>query len=553
VRAVLEGGCYYDAERGDHAAALFEQHLRHVKGRFAGQPFRLEPWQRDGLILPLFGWRRANGTRRFRIAYIEIPKKNGKSALCSGIALYLLVGDGEPGAEVYSAAADRNQAGIVYDVSEAMVRASALSQHLRCMPSVKRIIHEPSRSYYQCLSAEAPTKEGLNLHGLIFDELHAQPSRKLWDTLRYGGAAREQPMIVSITTAGYDRDSICWEQHEYARRVLDGTSPDWAFFALIYAAEEDDDWTDPATWRKANPNLGVTVSEDDMRQMCQEAQASPAKQNAFRRYRLNQWTEQDVRWLDMDHWAACARAEDNIGAALTRETVDVCPDDCLAGVVTQHPDPRWGELRGRVCYGGLDLASTQDLTAFALTFPAHDDGAPVPALVWYWLPEDGMARRVERDGIQYDRWADAGWLRLTPGNVVDQDAIVEDIRDICLAFNPREVGYDPWNAQRVASRLVEEEVEAVEVRQGIASLGEACKELDRLVAGRRLRPGANPVTEWCARNVVVKVDSNGNYKPDKKQSRERIDGIAAIVDALARQILHRDERSVYEDGDLLIL
>jgi phage terminase large subunit-like protein len=278
-RAVL-AGCWFDREAGERVCDFFERFLVHTKGEWAGKPFALFDWQKKDLVMPLFGWRRRNGERRFRKAYVEVPKKNGKSGLCSGIALYLLMADGEPGAEVYSAAADRDQAAIVYGESEKMVlKSPSLQKHLRVVASRKTIIYQRTLSYFRCLSADVPTKEGLNIHGLIFDELHAQRNRELFDTLQYGGAARRQPLLVSITTAGFDRNSICWEQHDYADKILRGVVDDPSFFPLIYAAGEEDDWTDPVVWRKANPSFGLTIREDAFAEEAREAQEKPSQQD----------------------------------------------------------------------------------------------------------------------------------------------------------------------------------------------------------------------------------------------------------------------------------
>lgn len=303
----IREGCEFHLPSAEKVRKFFRQFVRHSKGEWAGKPFEFLDWQWTDVIGPLFGWLRPDGTRRFRRAYIEIPKKQGKSALASGLAIYLLVGDSEAGAEVYSAAADREQASIVFNEAANMVEASpGLSKHLEVVRSQKRLVFSKKQSWFKALSADVPTKEGLNIHGLLFDELHAQVKRDLWDTLAYGGAARRQPLSISITTAGYDRESICWEQHQYAQSVLEGRNPDTSFLPCIYAASESDDWTSPATWAKANPSFGVTIKESEMAEACREAQQSPAKQNSFRRYRLNQWTEQDVRWLDLARWDECS-------------------------------------------------------------------------------------------------------------------------------------------------------------------------------------------------------------------------------------------------------
>ena len=334
-------GYTFDKTAATAAVLFFERLLRHTKGEWAGEPFQLQAWQRDEIVRPLFGWKRADGTRRFRRAYIEIPRKNGKSTISAGIALALLMLDAEPGVEVYSAAADRQQAAIVFDAASTMVQESpALAKFAEVY---RREIRVPKlNGIYRVLSADAPTKHGLNAHGVIFDELHAQPNRELWDVLATSMGSRRQPMLVMITTAGYDRESICWEMHQYAQQVLRGDVDDPSFFAYIAAAEQEDDWTSPATWAKANPGLGVTVKRDYLEAEAQRAKQVPAYQNTFRRLHLNQWTSQESRWLDMTAWDRC-------GGEL--------------------PD-----LSGRVCYGGLDLASTTDIAALSLVFPPVAEG-----------------------------------------------------------------------------------------------------------------------------------------------------------------------------------
>ena len=305
-RAVLEG-CVFDLPGAQRVRTFIEQFLRHSKGEWAGKPFQLLDWQWQNLIAPLFGWKRPDGTRRYRRGYIETPKKNGKSALFSGLSLYLLVGNGEAGAEIYSAAVDRDQASIVFNEAANMAESSpALASRLSVIRSTKRIVYRRTKSFFRALSADVPAKEGLNAHAVLIDELHAQQSRDLWDTLRYAGASRRQPLHLSITTAGFDKHSICWEQHAYAEQVLAGVIHDSSFFAYIAAASPGDDWTDLEVWKKANPSFGITVNADQFAEDCREAKESPAKENSFRRYRLNQWTEQDVRWLALDKWDACA-------------------------------------------------------------------------------------------------------------------------------------------------------------------------------------------------------------------------------------------------------
>lgn len=343
---------YFDEAEADRVCEFFPLYLRHVKGtNWAGKPFALAPWQRE-LVREAFGWKRADGTRRYRMVYLEVPRKNGKSTLAAGVGLYLLFSDFELGAEVYSAAADRGQASIVFQLAAAM---RSLSPRLSAKSkAVRHTIYTPDTfSSYRVLSSDVPTKHGLNAHGILFDEVHAQPDRQLWDVLTSSTGSRQQPMVFAITTAGVGHETLCWSLHEQALRALDPKSDykDDRLLARIYAAPEDMDWRDPRAWRIANPNLGISVSEEFLRGECNRAQEDPSFENTFRRLYLNQWTTQEVRWIPMQRWDACGEAFD------------------------------WRQLRGRVCYGGLDLSSTTDLTAFALAFPPDRPGGPVYLLV----------------------------------------------------------------------------------------------------------------------------------------------------------------------------
>jgi phage terminase large subunit-like protein len=502
-REAVAQGCTFDESAADRVRHFFARFLRHGKGEWAGKPFDLLPWQWERIVRPLFGWRRADGTRRFRRAGIWVPKKNGKSTLGAGLSLYLLVADGEAGAEVYSAAADREQASIVFREAASMVRGSpALSSRIEVIESTKRLVFASRGSWYKALSADAPTKEGLNTHGLIFDELHAQRGRNLWDVLTYGGAARRQPLFVSISTAGYDRGTIGYEQYLYARQVIAGEVTDPAFFAYIAEAGPDDDWTSPDVWRKANPSYGVTIKADQFESDCKEAQASPAKENAFRRYRLNQWTESDVRWLSSEKWAACSQPVD------------------LAG------------LEGRPCWAGLDLSSTLDLTALVLAFPL--EGGEVAVLPYFWAPESACKERERRNRTRYDAWARSGHLEITEGDVVDYDAIRQKVMALHEVYDLKEVAIDRWNATQLAVQLGQEGISVVLFGQGFASMSAPSKRLEELVTAGKLRHGGHPVLGWCAANVVIEQDAAANIKPSKKKSTEKVDGIVALVMALGR-------------------
>jgi len=511
---------WFDEKAADRATKFFEKFLRHTKGRWAGTPFRLEPWQSEEIIRPLFGWKRRDGTRKYREAYIEIPRKNGKSTLSSGIALYLLVADREPGAEVYSAAGDRDQASIVFDQARAMVEMSPQLQK-RVTVYKRSMVVPATRSSYKVLSAEAYTKHGLNAHGVVVDELHVQPNRELVDVLTTSTGSRTQPMVVYITTAGYDRQSICWEKHEYARQILEGVIEDPSFFTFIAAADEEDDWTDPATWKKANPGYGVTVSEDYLVKEARKAKQVPAYQNTFRRLHLNQWTQQETRWLELAAWDAC--------------------------------DAPLPDLDGRECFAGLDMASTTDIAALVLVFPPQEEGVYYVS-PFFWIPRENIVERSLRDRVPYDAWERDGLMIATPGNVIDYEAIKATVAELGKRYHIREIAYDRWGAFQISQDLEGMGFTMVPFGQGFASMSAPSKELLRLILETKLAHGGHLVLRWMADNVVVRQDPAGNVKPDKSKSRQKIDGIVAMVMGLDRAIRHGNAGdSVYEERGVLTL
>ncbi|WP_050464390.1 terminase large subunit [Herbaspirillum autotrophicum] len=489
---------WYDAVAADRAVEFFEKCLTHTKGEWAGQPLVLSEWQSEKIIKPLFGWKRADGTRRYRTAYIQIPRKAGKSTLSAGIALYCLLADGEAGAEVYSAAADREQAAIVFEMAQQMADASPpLRSRVR---SYKRsIVVQSTASSYKVLSADAYTKHGLNASCIIFDELHAQPNRELWDVLTTSTGARRQPLTVAITTAGYDRHSICYELYSHACKVRDGILIDDSFLPVVYEAEKDDDWQKPETWYKAHPGLGTSVREEYLAAECLKAKQMPAYENTFRRLMLNQWTEQATRWLAMDAWDKCAG---------------------------DLPD-----LTGMSCYAGLDLSTTTDISALVLAFGI---GAKVHLLPFFFVPEDGVKKRSERDRVPYDLWIKQGHIIATPGAVIDYDYIRAKLNELAEQYQIKEVAIDRWNAAQLSTQLTGDGFEMIGFGQGFASMSSPTKELEKRVLAAEVNHGGNPVLRWMASNVAVEMDAAGNTKPSKAKSTERIDGIVAAIMALGR-------------------
>lgn len=506
----------YSAKAAARAVKFFERALVHVKGQWAGERFGLMDWQKRDIIEPLFGTLRPDGLRQYRTCYVEVARKNGKSSIAAGIALYLLFADAEQGAEVYSAAADREQASIVFNLAAEMVRRSqVLSANCRVVDSTKRIIVPGTASFYRAIPADAAGSHGFNASGIVLDEAHVQPNRDLYDALATSIGARRQPIIFVITTAGYDRNSLCWELHDYALRVRRGIIDDPTFLPVLYAADESDDWRLPATWTKANPGMGETVSEEYLAGEAKRAEEVPAYQNAFRRLHLCQWTQQETRFLDIAKWDACA-----------------APIDAA-------------EIRGRSCYAGLDLASTTDLAALVLVFP---DGAEFAVLARFWIPSENIADRVRRDRVPYDVWVRDGLITATPGNVIDYTAILKELDQLAQVYDIREVAYDRWGATQLVQQIQDGGLAVVPIGQGFASLSAPTKELLNLVLSRRVRHGGNPVLRWMADNVMVVEDAAANIKPDKSKSRERIDGIVALVMAIDRASRNQNSSRYDEEG-----
>jgi phage terminase large subunit-like protein len=479
------------------------------------------PWQLNEVIVPLFGTLNKDGNRRYRTAYVEIPKKQGKSTLAAGIALYLLCADGEHGGEVYGAAMDKDQASIVFNTAADMVRRTSwLARVLQIQDTHKRIVYPKTGSFYRAIPADAAGSEGFNASGIIFDEIHTQKTRELWDTLHTGTAARRQPLTFGITTAGLEGESLCRELHDSSKEIIKGIAHDPTLFSLIYGAPMEADWTDPKLWKKVNPSLGKTVALDYLHAECEKAKQVPAYQNTFRRYHLNQWVKQETRWIDLRHWDACRG--------------DVDPE----------------ALAGRSCYGGLDLASTTDIAALVLVFPPEAEEEPYHVLAYFWIPEENMIERSRRDRVPYDAWVRDGFVAATPGNVIDYTFIKHRIEELGGKYRIEEIAFDRWGATAISTDLTDAGFTMVQFGQGFASMSGPSKELLKLVLSKQILHGRNPVLRWMADKVVVRQDPAGNIKPDRQKSREKIDGIVAAIMALDRALRHAGP-SVYEERGLL--
>jgi phage terminase large subunit-like protein len=504
-------------------AVEFIRCLKHTKGRWRGQPFDLLPWQ-ETIIRDVFGTVKEDGYRQYNTAYVEIPKKNGKSELAAGVALYMTCGDNEWGAEVYGCASDRQQASIVFDVAVDMVeQCPALKKRIKPVMSVKRLVYKPTNSFYQVLSAEAYTKHGLNVHAVIFDELHSQPNRELFDVMTKGsGDARTQPLFFLITTAGTDRHSVCFEQHQKAEDILCGRKIDPTFYPVIYGASDDADWTSEEVWYQANPSLGHTIDISKVRNACLSARDNPAEENIFRQLRLNQWVKQSTRWMQMEKWDACGFPVDE------------------------------RELLGRECYGGLDLSSSIDITAFVLVFPPRDDTEKYIFLPYFWIPEENMVRRVRRDHVPYDVWEKQGFLETTEGDVIHYGFIENFIDNLGKKFHIKEIAFDRWGAVQMVQNLEGLGFTVVPFGQGFKDMSPPSKRLMELVLERNVAHGGHPVLRWMMDNIFVRTDPAGNIKPDKEKSTEKIDGAVAAIMALDRAVRHGGSTgSVYDERGIL--
>lgn len=522
TRFMLETS-HYDKARADRAV-MFIENLCHTKGKWEGQPFWLFPWQ-EQIVRDVFGIVDDAGRRQFKTAYVEIGKKNGKSELAAAVALYLLYADGEASPEVYGAAADRQQASIVFDVAKRMVEMSpALMKRSKIAAASKRIVNFSSVGYYQVLSAEAYTKHGFSVSGLVFDEVHTQPNRNLYDVLTKGsGDAREQPLYFLITTAGNDKESLCYELHTKAQDILDGRKFDPRFYPVVYGLRDTDDWTDEANWYKANPSLGLTIRIESVRDMFREAMDNPAEENVFKQLRLNMWV-----------------------ASLTRFIPEQVYD--LGNVPIDMAD-----LEGRDCYAGLDLSSTNDITALVLMFPPRDENEKYVMLPFFWIPEDSIPLRVRRSGVPYDVWHKQGYLNATKGNVIHYSFIEKFIEDLGQKYHICEIAFDRWGATQMVQDLEGMAFTVVPFGQGFKDMSPPTKEFIKLLMEGRIIHGGNPVLRWMSGNVIVDRDAAENIKPTKAKSPEKIDGIVAAIMALDRCIRRRKEsHSVYDDRGLCV-
>ena len=509
---------YFDKEAASKAIGFIETFCTHTKGELAGKPLLLEDWQKK-IIGDLFGWKEENGLRKYRTAFIEIPRKNGKSTLCAAIGLYMLFSDDERGSEVYSAAGDRAQAGIVFEIAKRMIITNAeLTKRSKVFRN--SITNESKGNFYQAISSDSKTKHGFNANCIIFDELHTQPNRDLWDTLLTSTGSRRQPLCIAITTAGYDRQSICYEVYDYAKKIKDEIIEDSSFYSAIYEAELDSDITDEEVWKKANPNYGISLRKEYMKRESQRAVDVPSYQNTFKRLMLNMWTDSQTAWIGAKEWELC------------------------------QGDIDLKELKNKECWAGLDLASTRDISALVLLFKEDEKFIVVP---YFFIPEDNAKKRSERDKVDYITWQNQNHLTFTNGDVADYNFIKEKIMELGNEFRIQSICYDRWNASQLVIDLTNEGVPMEPFGQGFQSMAAPSKQLESLILSKQILHNGNPVLKWMISNTVMEEDAAGNIKPSKKKSSEKIDGVVSLIMSLGSYMTEGDVSSVYNERGLLIL
>ena len=514
---------YYDEDAANRAVAFIESHVRHCKGELAGKKFKLEKWQKEDLIKPIFGWKHKDSyLRKYRSVYCEIPRKNGKSTLGAAVALYMLFADSELGSEIFSCAGDRNQASIIFDLAKRMIQLDPI---LSSKAKVFRnsITFPAKGNTYRVLSADASLQHGHNPNAILFDELHTQKSRELYDTMVTGTGARTQPLLFTMTTAGASKTdgNICWEVHSYSEKVKKEIINDDTHLSVIYAADENDDIQDPKTWKKANPNLGISVSEDYLKTEAKRASELPSYENTFKRLHCNIWTTSVTKWISDSVWME------------NYEEIDL------------------EFLKGKECWGGLDLASTMDLSSLVLYFPLEDKKDVV--LVWFWCPEQSAELRGRKYKLPYDEWIADGYIKATEGDVQDYDFIRKDINEIIKDYNLQSIAFDRWNSSQLINQLSQQDgIPMSQFGQGYRSMSAPAKELEKKVLKKEINHLKNPVLRWQCENVSLQTDPAGNIKINKQKSSEKVDGMVALVMAIGEWMTDEHEgESIYNERGIL--
>ena len=510
---------YFDKESSQRAISFIERFCTHTKGELTKKPLLLEDWQKE-IVGNIFGWKdKKTNLRKYRTVFIAVPRKNGKTTLCAAISLYMLFADSERGSEVYAAAGDRNQAGIIFEIAKGMILQSS---ELISRSKVFRnsITHEAKGNFFQAISSDSKTKHGFNANCIIFDELHVQKNRDLWDALTTSTGARREPLTIAITTAGYDKQSICYEVYNYAKRVLDGSIKDDSFYAVIYEAELEDDITSKKVWAKANPNLGVSLRVEYMQRESKRAMDLPSYQNTFKRLMLNIWTESQTQWIGHDEWMEC------------------------------HQEFDYSTLDGMECWGGLDLASTRDISAFVLLFNVDGKFIVQPHI---FIPQENAKKRSDRDGVNYMEWLRDGHINGTDGDVQDYNFIRAKINELSKKYRIQAIAYDRWNASQIVIDLQNDGATLDPFGQGFVSMSMPTKDLEVQIVAKNIIHDNNPAMNWMLSNVALQEDPAGNIKVAKNKSKEKVDGIIALIMALGEYYSADEGASVYEDRGLLLL
>lgn len=514
----LDKGWYFDKKAAMRAINFIEK-LKHTKGEWAGQRFRLEPWQQF-VLWNIFGWKNADGTRRFRYAYIEIARKNGKTALSAGVGLYMLFADGESRPEVYSAATVKDQAKICFSDAVAIVKATDLKNYLT--PYRNSIVYESKGGTFKPLSSDYGTHDGLNPSCGIIDEFHAHKDSGMFDVIKSAFGARRQPLMFIITTAGFNKSGACYAYRENVIKVLRGVNEDDSLFGIIYTLDSKEEWDNPKMWIKSNPNLGVSLSADYLADQVKDAKNRPEAVRNVMTKNVNLWVDAERTWILDDAWQKCAG--------------------------TTAP----ADLKGCACWGGLDLSNVSDITAYVLLFHENDRFQLLPH---FWIPEEKMLEKIRKENINYDRWVADGYVTVTPGNVIDYDFVKADILRIVADYDLRTSAYDRWNSSQTIIDLQNEGMACNPFGQGYGSMSAPTKEFEKLVLTEKIEHFGNPVLRWMLSSTVVKSDPAGNIKPDKEKSTQKIDGIVAAIMALGEWMTAQadDESNPYENRGLLTL
>lgn len=501
----------------------FIEKLPHVEGEWDYPTLILEPWQ-IFILASVFGWRRkSDGRRRFNTVYIELARKNGKSVLSSGVALYCLCCEGEKGPQIKTAATTGDQARIIFDVAKAMADITPeLREAFDIETFANSVICNNNQGNIKPINAKASSQDGLNPHLSILDELHAHESRRLFDVLKSARGARKNPLSWYITTAGYNAEGVCWEQRTLVTKILEGVFQGDHYFGVIYTLDIDDEnpkkSDDPfkqKNWRKSNPNLGVSIQLEEMREYAKEARFSPDSETEFKIKRVNIWVSAKSCWIPMEQWKLC----------------------------NGKVDLREAE-KADVVVGGLDLAATSDINAFVVAWIKKEI---LKLYCKFYVPEMQLRIRSSKGDIPYETWRKQGFLTVTPGNVANYAYIEKDIESLYGRLNIKEIAYDPWNASDLVNRLTEKDIEMIEFRQGIPSYNAPMKAFERHIKGLTLAHGGNPVLNWMASNIIKREDVNENIAPDRKKSQDKIDGIVSAIMALGRLMAYEDPgESIYE-------